>query len=251
MRAFYQRLDEALAPPAPPLADRRPDELVAHYRDLRDRLLLHWDAPLVNDFFAMIFYGVLRKLTQAWCGDTEGTLQNDLISGQGGLVSAEPAVRLQRLADLARADASFAMLLVNAPVAEDIDAALAHHLAFAEEYRAYLDKFGERSVNELKLETATLHDDPLPLLRVASAAWRTQRPIHRPRSQAIACGKRLDRRVDRFTLGAPAQAAGLQLGAAPCARTRTRSRKPAARTHAACSGACGARSSNSAVGSMP
>ena len=30
---------------------------------------------------------------------------------------------------------------------------------------AYLDKFGERSVNELKLETETLHDDPLPLLR--------------------------------------------------------------------------------------
>ena len=34
------RLDDALAPPAPPLADRRPDELVAHYRDLRRRLLL-------------------------------------------------------------------------------------------------------------------------------------------------------------------------------------------------------------------
>ena len=94
VREFYQRLDDALAPPAPPLGARLPDELVAHYRDLRDRLLLHWDAPLVNDFFAMIFYGVLRKLTQSWCGDREGTLQNDLISGQGGLVSAEPALRL-------------------------------------------------------------------------------------------------------------------------------------------------------------
>ena len=164
VRAFYRRLDNALAPPAPPLADRRPDELVAHYRDLRDRLLLHWDAPLVNDFFAMIFYGVLRKLTQAWCSDREGTLQNDLISGQGGLVSAEPAVRMQRLAGLAREEPSFAVLLVNASVWQ-VEAAIDQRPAFAAEYRAYLDKFGERSVNELKLETSTLHDDPMPLLR--------------------------------------------------------------------------------------
>ena len=33
--AFYARLDRALAPPSPPLEDRRIDELVAHYRDLR------------------------------------------------------------------------------------------------------------------------------------------------------------------------------------------------------------------------
>ncbi len=30
---------------------------------------------------------------------------------------------------------------------------------------AYLDKFGDRCVDELKLESETLHDDPLPLLR--------------------------------------------------------------------------------------
>jgi phosphohistidine swiveling domain-containing protein len=164
VRKFYARLDDALAPPAPPLADRRLDELAAHYRDLSDRLLLHWDAPLVNDFFAMVFYGVLRKLTQSWCGDQEGTLQNDLISGQGGLVSAEPAIRLKRLAALAQNDPSFVTLLTTASAGR-IEAAMNEQTAFAREYRSYLDKFGERSVNELKLETATLHDDPLPLLR--------------------------------------------------------------------------------------
>ncbi len=164
VRKFYRRLDESLAPPDPPLAARLPDELVAHYRDLRDRLLLHWDAPLVNDFFAMIFYGVLRRLAQTWCGDKEGTLQNDLISGQGGLVSAEPALRLTRLAALARGDQTLIRLLATGSP-QEVEAALSTHEAFAAEYRGYLDKFGERSVNELKLETETLHDDPLPLLR--------------------------------------------------------------------------------------
>ena len=34
-RRSTARLDAALAPPVPPLADRRPDELAAHYRELR------------------------------------------------------------------------------------------------------------------------------------------------------------------------------------------------------------------------
>ena len=35
----------------------------------------------------------------------------------------------------------------------------------ANEYRAYLEKFADRCLEELKLESATLRDDPLPLLR--------------------------------------------------------------------------------------
>ena len=31
----------------------------------------------------MIFYGLLRNLVTRWCGDAEGTLQNDLIGGEG------------------------------------------------------------------------------------------------------------------------------------------------------------------------
>ena len=31
-------------------------------------------------------------------------------------------------------------------------------------YRAYLERFGDRCLDELKLESATLSDDPLPLL---------------------------------------------------------------------------------------
>ena len=162
--AFYARLNAALATPDPPLEDRRPDELAAHYRDLRGQLLLRWDAPLVNDFFAMIFYGVLRSLTKKWCGDEEGTLQNDLIGGKGGMVSAEPALRMRELARLARVEPGLVDTLVNGD-ARAIAAAVAKSPELQRAYAGYLDKFGERTVNELKLESATLHDDPMPLLR--------------------------------------------------------------------------------------
>jgi phosphohistidine swiveling domain-containing protein len=166
--SFYDRLNDALAPPDPPLEDRRPDELVAHYRDLRKRLLLAWDAPLVNDFFAMMFYGVLRRLSGTWCGDSTGALQNDLIAGDGGMVSAEPALRLRRLATLAVTDRTLLQALTSGD-SDEIDVAIEKIPGFKQEYRAYLEKFGERTINELKLESATLHDDPLPLLRAVGA----------------------------------------------------------------------------------
>jgi pyruvate,water dikinase len=166
VETFAKRLDEALSPPVPPLEDLRPDELVAHYRFLRGRLLLAWDAPLVNDFFAMIFYGLLRHLVTRWCGDAEGTLQNDLISGEGGIISAEPALRMQRLARLAAVVPALPARMISGSadaIVNELSGAL------LEEYRGYLHTFGDRTVNELKLESATLHDDPLPLLRAVGA----------------------------------------------------------------------------------
>nr|MBA2602978.1 phosphoenolpyruvate synthase [Acidobacteriota bacterium] len=168
--AFYRRLDEAMRSPDPSLEDRRPDELVAHYRALRGQLLLKWAAPLVNDFFAMIFYGVLRKLVVKWC-DADGTLQNDLIGGEGGIVSAEPAVRMQRMARLASTSETVIERLMSGPL-DEARAGLKSLPALEAEYVAYLEKFGERTVNELKLESETLLDDPLPLLRAVGALSR-------------------------------------------------------------------------------
>src|SRR5688572_16095338 len=86
--AFRRRLTSALATPAVPLEEMRPDELVAHYRTLRQHLLLAWDAPIINDFLAMVFHGALRSLGRAWCADTDGSMVNQLLTGQRGLASA-------------------------------------------------------------------------------------------------------------------------------------------------------------------
>lgn len=164
IRHFYARLDAPLSLPANSLDTRRAEELVTHYHDLERQLLTRWDAPLVNDFFAMIFYGVLRKLTAAWCGDTAGTLQNDLISGEGGMISAEPARRIQQMAHTAAQSPALVDLLQRGSLRE-IRAELPAFSAFQAQYEEYLAKFGDRCLEELKLESPTLQDDPLMLLR--------------------------------------------------------------------------------------
>lgn len=169
---FYARLAEALGTTPPPLGRMKPEELAAHYYGLERKLLTRWDAPLVNDFFAMIFFGVLRRLCEKWCGDTDGTLQNDLICGEGEIVSAEPARRLREMAALAAPEPELAAVL-SAGSLEEVEAALARAPALRSQCLQYLDRFGDRCLEELKLESPTLHDDPLLLFRAIGVLART------------------------------------------------------------------------------
>lgn len=188
IRHFYTRLDQALAPPTRPLARLRLDELAMEYRRLESSLLSHWDAPLINDFFAMIHFGVLGRLTAKWCGDEHGTLQNELIAAQGGIISAEPARRVQGMAALVRAhddrgrapqpgtesdggaeQPTLGERLRTAPLRE-ARRALLELPPLAAAYEDYLARFGDRCLDELKLESSTLEDDPTPLLRAIGHA---------------------------------------------------------------------------------
>lgn len=171
--AFLLRLADVLRPPEPPLSERSLAGLAAHYRELEAKLLHRWDAPLVNDFMAMVHYGVLKTLCQKWLNDEQGTLQNDLITATGGMVSAEPAERIAELAPLVPPE--LLPLLETGTVAQ-IEAALPEPALQAG--WAYLEKFGERTNDELKLESRTLHDDPTPLWRAVARQMRHGRQEH-------------------------------------------------------------------------
>ncbi|MEW8034188.1 MAG: PEP/pyruvate-binding domain-containing protein [Candidatus Thiodiazotropha endolucinida] len=163
IRRFYRRLETALDSQTD-LVGMNATRLASHYHDLERKLLTRWDAPLINDFFAMIFYGVLRSLGAKWCHDKDESLQNDLLAGEGGMISAEPAQRVREMAEIICEDQTFSELLVTSDLTE-IEGALPEKTVFHKAYLAYLDKFGDRCLDELKLESATLHDDPLLLFR--------------------------------------------------------------------------------------
>jgi pyruvate,water dikinase len=161
---FEARLNDTLRGPTPPLAEMRLDELTAYYAQLEEKLLRNWDAPLVNDFFAMVFHGALRKLTLAWLGDANGMLANDAIRDQDGMVSAEPAARVRELAAIAAHDAELVRCLCEDSNEEALRS-VRNHPEFGARFDAYLAKFGDRCLEELKLESETLDENPAVLLR--------------------------------------------------------------------------------------
>ena len=184
--AFYARLNEALEVSNPPLETMRADELAAYYRRIEAQLLTRWDAPLINDFFAMIFYGVLRRLVEKWCGDAEGSLQNALLCEAGGIISAEPAKRIRAMAQSINGNAELIAVLCNGSLSE-INARLSSVANLQSQISDYLINFGDRCLDELKLESPTLHDDPLPLFRSLGQAAQLGTPA--------SCGQTLPERI--------------------------------------------------------
>lgn len=148
---FYDRLNTALEPRD--LSAMSASELISYYNDLELQLLKKWDAPMVNDLFAMVFYGLLRKLSTKWCNDEDESLQNSLILTQGGIISAEPAKLMKQMARkihaLSLGEIEFSQWckkVDESNVKEDID--------------RYIVRFGDRCLDELKLESITLFDNP-------------------------------------------------------------------------------------------
>jgi pyruvate,water dikinase len=203
IQCFFRRVEQALSTDTIEPDQMLPDELVGAYRSLERQLITHWDAPLVNDLFAMIFYGVLRALVVKWCGDDSGSLQNDLFAGEGGIISAEPAMRIRKMANIAAAYPALVECLCSGPLGE-IELAMAATPAFADEYQSYLGRFADRCLEELKLESVTLREDPLPLLRsVGNLARRLQVGSAETMADATAPRLQAEQRVSVALRGHP------------------------------------------------
>jgi len=163
INAFYTRLNTALNGLDKPLNDMTGVELTSHYQDLEQQLLKRWDAPLVNDFFAMIFYGVLKSLCEKWLNDP--SLQNSLLLDAGDIISAEPPRRIKAMAKLTAAHPNLTKILTDSSTCvESKIAALKNQPAIYDLYTDYLKTFGDRCLEELKLESPTVDDNPQSLL---------------------------------------------------------------------------------------
>lgn len=165
IRDFETRLDAALGG-GPDPATLPLSQLAGEYRRIEASLLDRWDAPLVNDFLCMAAFGVSRRLMERWAGADGLAIHNDVMIGQGDIVSAEPAQRIRAMADRVRERADPALV---ATLARGDRAGLASDATLASLVEAYLARFGDRCVEELKLESIPLSDDPAPLLRAVAA----------------------------------------------------------------------------------
>jgi len=155
-----------------------PHQLRAAYLDLETRVLGEWRAPILNDFFAMIFFGSLRRLSENWL-DPGGSLHNDLLAGDGAIESIQPAKRVQVLAQQVHNNLQLQAVFDLEPVETLRQIRTQDDFSiFCRQLDDYLSLYGDRCMNELKLEEPNLRDDPLPLIRMIAAAAKN--PIEMP-----------------------------------------------------------------------
>jgi rifampicin phosphotransferase len=173
---FNSRLEAALEPSNPAHVQRSLTELAAAYRHLEAALIERWDAPLVNDLICMMAFAASRRALQAWAGEDGLALHAQTLVGQGDIVSAEPAQRIRRMGLLIAERPDFIECFSRGQALPDGTLP-----ELESQMSAYLGRFGERCVEELKLESVTLNEDRAPLLRAVAASARSGGASHRAR----------------------------------------------------------------------
>lgn len=202
---FYSRLNIVFVSEEE-LKNMTLDELCQYYLNLENKLLYSWDAPLINDFFAMIFFGMLRKITNDWeIGkniEDVNTFYNDLICSSGDIISAQPVKIMKEIAKNIIGDNEFIDILLK----EDVRmienyVQEKNYLDFKMQIEDYINKFGDRCLEELKLETETLHDNPITLYRsIGSIAFKlTQNVVLETDSDLIR--KKAEKKIDDIFKG--------------------------------------------------
>ena len=142
---------------------------LARLKEIREQvhreMLGNWDTPIINDFYVMMSNGRLRRLVERHvsAADAQRLLPN-LMSGEEGIASTEPTRALLRMARDARADAAVASAIRSEP--PSIDRIRAASANFAARLDDYIERFGDRCIGELKLETISLREDPTFLVHM-------------------------------------------------------------------------------------
>ncbi len=156
-------------------------ELMLRYLEFEHTLSHNWRAPLVNDFFCMIYFGVLQKLCAQWCSDEHGEMHNNLLIGTKDIISTEPIYWTQGIVDSILDDGQ-ARELFERESDERICKRL-YEPQFADIQKnilIFLNKWGARCVGELKLETVTYDQQPehyMAILKSYVRDGRTKRSL--------------------------------------------------------------------------
>ena len=129
-------------------------ELLLLYEDLARRLLGPYSISVVNDFFAQQLHALVGKLIARYKLGAE--LSNDLFCGEKGMESVEPVRSALAIAARLRGDAR-ALAALEGP---DAWRALREDAGLRAALDEHVRRFGDRVLEELKLETPPLDEDP-------------------------------------------------------------------------------------------
>ena len=126
---------------------------------LDDEVLNHWHTPIINDFAVMIYSGRLRRTIESLNSHDPDVLIQQLLSGEEGIESTEPTRILLQLAHKIANELELAALLKQG----QYNRALETFPSYPEIntiYQNYIERYGDRTIGELKLETISLREDP-------------------------------------------------------------------------------------------
>ena len=129
-------------------------ELLRIYDEIEAQILNDFTTPIVNDIGAMVFYGILTdNLKKHGVSDAEGKI-SEMLSRQGEVESAEQTESLLEIVRKIEENDELKQKFLDQKIGLDDNDAI------IDEIKKYLTRFGARTMDELKLETVTMQENP-------------------------------------------------------------------------------------------
>jgi phosphohistidine swiveling domain-containing protein len=145
-------------------------ELANLYHCLNAQVLNGWEITLLNDLFAFVFSATVRRQLRS-IGLDENVF-GGLMAGDAELESTVPVSSMIEMAEIVRRDPVLSQQLDEAldmprdDLCERSFEGLFANEEFVSRLQIHLEQFGDRSLEELKLESACFRDDPKSILQL-------------------------------------------------------------------------------------
>lgn len=140
-------------------------ELLKIYNTLEEEILEDFTTPIANDMGAMVLYGMLTdKIKKKKILNGEGLISK-ILSKQGNVESLKQTTELILIVNEIKKDKKLLELFKNSDISSLILKLNNSNEDIFIKLNDYIKKFGARCMEELKLETITLFEDPTFLLK--------------------------------------------------------------------------------------
>lgn len=140
------------------------ETLLSHYQKLEKMVTDKWDITLVNDMYAFIFTGLLKARFKKKQGADYEILTNRYISRIADIESLKPIRNLIALSKMAKEENRI-LELKEIKTNDDFERYMKEEDSFKNAIKEYIYNFGDRNVEELKLESKTFRTDPVLLIQ--------------------------------------------------------------------------------------
>lgn len=141
-------------------------ELLELYHRIGNEILKKWDITLLNDLYSFIFTGLVKSKLEKSGFENHEELTNSYISGIGTIESLKPIKALIALVNTAINENAIERLelIIDDESANEFLSCGEFHV-FIKQFDAYIDAYGDRTLEELKLETLTFRTTPFMLIQ--------------------------------------------------------------------------------------
>ena len=168
---FYKIIDENLNGKNSDLSNKNIKELKKYYKFLENKFLKNWEIPIINDFLVMVWFGLSKKMAEKYIKDDFEKAHNTLIAQEGNsMISVEPSKYIKKMSLMIKNDKSLKDEIGNIINKNEKSLIeifkLTQNAEFNSTLNEYMEKFGDRTVHELKLEAPTLREEPLFLIKM-------------------------------------------------------------------------------------